>query len=137
MKPDSMQRERMAHILIEAYGLDSTSIKVHSDGTGALKETARSPSASPGAAGTPDFIWLLRMPEQLLHSRAPPATQTTRPASWSVHGVSSRWRRRNGIERLFRRLKGFCRTCSRFDKLDVMFPGSVTFALIVEFLYLR
>jgi len=40
--------------------------------------------------------------------------------------------RRNEIERLFRRLKGFRRLFSRFDKLDVMFVAFITFALIVE-----
>jgi transposase len=42
------------------------------------------------------------------------------------------YRRRNEIERLFRRLKGFRRVFCRFDKLDVMFAGFVLFALIVE-----
>ena len=42
------------------------------------------------------------------------------------------YRRRNEIERLFRRLKGFRRVFSRFDKLDVMFAAFVPFALIVD-----
>ena len=42
------------------------------------------------------------------------------------------YRRRNEIERLFRRLKGFRRIFSRFDKLDVMFMTFIHFALIVE-----
>ena len=42
------------------------------------------------------------------------------------------YRKRNEIERLFRRLKGFRRIFSRFDKLDVLFLGFLTFALIVE-----
>jgi transposase len=42
------------------------------------------------------------------------------------------YRRRNEIERLFRRLKGFRRIFSRFDKLDVMFTGFILFALITE-----
>ena len=42
------------------------------------------------------------------------------------------YRRRNEIERLFRRLKGFRRIFSRFDKLDVMFAGFVLFALIIN-----
>ena len=40
--------------------------------------------------------------------------------------------RRNEIERLFRRLKGFRRIFSRFDKLAVMFTAFIHFALIVE-----
>jgi transposase len=42
------------------------------------------------------------------------------------------YRRRNEIERLFRRLKGFRRIFSRFDKLDVIFLAFLNFALIVE-----
>jgi transposase len=42
------------------------------------------------------------------------------------------YRRQNEIERLFRRLKGFRRIFSRFEKLDVMFVGFIHFALIVE-----
>jgi transposase len=42
------------------------------------------------------------------------------------------YRRRNEIERLFRRLKGFRRLFSRFDKLDVVFLAFLHFALIVE-----
>ncbi len=40
--------------------------------------------------------------------------------------------RRNEIERLFRRIKGFRRIFSRFDKLDVIFIAFITFALIVD-----
>ena len=42
------------------------------------------------------------------------------------------YRRRNQVERLFRRLKGFRRLFSRFDKLDMMFLGFLHFALIAE-----
>ena len=42
------------------------------------------------------------------------------------------YKRRNEIERLFRRLKGFRRIFSRFEKLDVMFVGFILFALIVD-----
>ena len=42
------------------------------------------------------------------------------------------YKRRNEVERLFRRLKGFRRVFSRFDKLDVMFFAFVVFVLIVE-----
>ena len=42
------------------------------------------------------------------------------------------YKRRNEIERLFRRLKGFRRIFSRFDKLDVIFVGFLLFALIVD-----
>jgi transposase len=42
------------------------------------------------------------------------------------------YRRRNEVERLFRRLKGFRRIFSRFDKLDVMFMAFLHFTLIME-----
>ena len=42
------------------------------------------------------------------------------------------YRKRNEIEKLFRRLKGFRRIFSRFEKLDVLFLGFLTFTLIVE-----
>ena len=42
------------------------------------------------------------------------------------------YKKRNEIERLFRRLKGFRRIFSRFEKLDVVFMAFLHFALIVE-----
>jgi transposase len=42
------------------------------------------------------------------------------------------YKKRNEIERLFRRLKGFRRISSRFDKLDVLFLAFLQFALIIE-----
>ena len=40
--------------------------------------------------------------------------------------------KRNEVERLFRRLKGFRRIFSRFDKLDKIFLGFIHFSLAVE-----
>jgi transposase len=55
---------------------------------------------------------------------------STRVDPWTY---SKAWyRRRNEIERLFRRLKGFRRIFSRFDKLDVMFMAFLCFALVIE-----
>jgi transposase len=42
------------------------------------------------------------------------------------------YKKRNEVERLFRRIKGFRRIFSRFEKLDVVFLAFLTFALIVE-----
>jgi len=42
------------------------------------------------------------------------------------------YKRRNEVERPFRRLKGFRRIFSRFEKLDVMFIGFISIALIAE-----
>jgi len=58
---EQLQMSQVVRIKIEAVSLDSTSIKVHPDGTGALKKTARNPSANPAEDGTPRFIWLPRM----------------------------------------------------------------------------
>ena len=38
---DQLQKEQIAGIRLDAFCLDSTNIKVHPDGTGALKKTAR------------------------------------------------------------------------------------------------
>ena len=43
-----------------------------------------------------------------------------------------KYKQRNEVERLFRRLKGFRRIFSRFDKLDVVFAFFIHFALIFE-----
>ena len=42
------------------------------------------------------------------------------------------YKKRNEVERLFRRLKGFRRIFSRFDKLVVVFTFFIRFALIVD-----
>ena len=56
-----LQEEQILAIHIEHVCLDSTTIKVHPDGTGALKKTVRKPWAVPGVAAPPKFIWLPRM----------------------------------------------------------------------------
>jgi transposase len=53
-----------------------------------------------------------------------------RLAPWEYDRVM--YRRRNEAERLFRRLKGFRRVFTRFEKLDVIFLGFIHFALIVD-----
>jgi len=40
------------------------------------------------------------------------------------------YKKRNEVERLFRRLKGFRRIFSRFEKLDAMFTAFIHIALI-------
>ena len=56
-----LQRQQLICIKIEALNLDSTIVKVHPDGTGAIKKRVRKPSASPAADGQPKFIWLPRV----------------------------------------------------------------------------
>ena len=59
---ERLQRERLISIKIETLSLDSTTVKVHPDGTGALKKLVRNPSENPEADGQPKFIWLPRQP---------------------------------------------------------------------------
>jgi transposase len=56
--------------------------------------------------------------------------KSTRISAWQYDRAM--YKRRNEIERLFRRLKGFRRIFSRFEKLDVMFMAFINFALIVD-----
>jgi hypothetical protein len=58
---EEMQHQQLIRIKIEAVSVDSTIVKVHPDGTGALKKTVRKPSASRAADGPQKFIWLPRM----------------------------------------------------------------------------
>jgi len=61
---EKLQLEQIVRIKIEVFSLDSTSVKVHPDGTGALKKTDHRPLENPAADGTPRFIWLPRMLER-------------------------------------------------------------------------
>ena len=55
---------------------------------------------------------------------------STRVDPWQYN--KELYKRRNEVERLFRRLKGFRRIFSRFDKLDALFLGFITVALIFD-----
>ena len=61
---EQLQRQQLVRVRIEAVSLDSTTVKVHPDGTGALKKTDPRPSESLAADGRPRFIWLPRMRER-------------------------------------------------------------------------
>ena len=61
---ERLQKEQIIRIKIEAVKMDSTIVKVHPDGTGALKKTDLKPSENPAADGPPRFIWLPRMRER-------------------------------------------------------------------------
>ena len=61
---ERLQREQIVRLKIEAVKLDSTTVKVHPDGTGALKKTDLRPLENPEADGPPRFIWLPRMLER-------------------------------------------------------------------------
>ena len=57
----ALQEQQLIRIKIEAMSVDSTIVKVHPDGTGALKKGVHRPSANPGEGGPPRFIWLPQM----------------------------------------------------------------------------
>ncbi len=179
---EQLQLEQIVRINIEAFSLDSTSVKVHPDGTGALKNgpqaigksrggwntkihlvaadarTVITFALSPGHAhDAPEGRALLEtlgpMPEglPLLMDRAYEGNETRQlvldlgmipvvpPKSNRLHPWEydrALYKKRNEIERLFRRLKGFRRIFSRFEKLDVVFLAFLCFAFIVEALRL-
>ncbi len=54
----------------------------------------------------------------------------TRVDPWTYDRIL--YKRRNEIERLFRRLKGYRRIFSRFEKLDLMYIAFIHFALIAD-----
>src|ERR1700685_4113070 len=61
---EALQQEQILLVKSESASLDSTSIKVHPDGTGALKKTARRASDDPAEDLRPRFIWLPQMSGQ-------------------------------------------------------------------------
>ncbi|WP_439590746.1 IS5 family transposase [Hydrogenophaga sp.] len=176
---EELQRAQVVRIKIEAVSLDSTSIKVHPDGTGAPKKngpqaigksrggwntkihmvaadarTAVTFCLSPGQAhDAPEGRRLLSRlgptsrPVHLLMDRAYEGNETrqlaldlgfipvvppvkTRIEPWEYD--REMYKRRNEVERLFRRLKGYRRIFSRFEKLDLMFLGFISFVLVAD-----
>jgi transposase len=176
---ENLQRSQIIRLKIEAVSLDSASIKVHPDGTGALKKnggqsvgksrggwnakihlvaaddrTVVAFSLSPGEAhDAPEGRQLLNQIGpvgglvHLLMDRACEGDETRQLArdpgyspvvppkrnrinAWEYDQVLCR--RRNEVERLFRRLKGFRRIFSRIEKLDRMFCAFIHFVLIID-----
>jgi transposase len=74
---ERLQETQIVRVKIETVSLDSTIVKVHPDGTGALKKTAHKLSESPGVAGPPRFIWLPRM----LERPSPSASRLAKPTT--------------------------------------------------------
>lgn len=58
---EALQTHHLVRIKVECLGLDSTSVKVHPDGTGALKKTVHNPLGNHAVGGQQKFIWLPRM----------------------------------------------------------------------------
>ena len=74
-----LQRLGLIRMRVEVMSLDSTVVKVHPDGTGALKKTVPKPSGSRAGDGAPRFIWLPRMTEAQSASRSPGDRRAMRP----------------------------------------------------------
>ena len=154
--------------------MDSTIVKVHPDGTGALKKRppihrplprrvdhqdsygcrecsnrhhvlalARKGPRRSGRTQAAESSWSAA--HSLIMDRAYERNKTrqlalalgyepvvpplrTRVEPWEYD--REMYKRRNEIERLFRRLKGFRRIFSRFEKLDAVFLGFILFALV-------
>jgi transposase len=157
---EQLQREQIVRIKIEAVKMDSTigksrggwTTKIHM--VAANARTAITFALSPGEASDAKAgrallggIGPLPAPLHLIMDKAyednetrqlaldfgfipvvPPKSSRLEP--WQYD--QAMYRKRNEIERLFRRLKGFRRIFSRFEKLDVLFLGFLTFTLIVE-----
>lgn len=62
---EALQRENIIRIRMEAVCLDSTSVKVHPDGTGALKKADRRQSEDQEADSQRRFIWSPHLTERL------------------------------------------------------------------------
>lgn len=60
---EALQEHRLIRIKVECIALDSTSIKVHPDGMGALKKRDSNLSENHAEDGTLKFIWSPRMTE--------------------------------------------------------------------------
>ena len=59
-----LQKAHIIKVSMEVLSMDSTSIKVHPDGTGALKKTENKVLGNHMVDGQPRFIWLPQMIEQ-------------------------------------------------------------------------
>lgn len=67
---EAMQALQIIQIKVEVCSLDSTSVKVHPDGTGALKKTGRSPLGAREEDSQPRFTWLPQMSGRPFASRS-------------------------------------------------------------------
>ncbi|MDP0495098.1 MAG: transposase [Verrucomicrobiota bacterium JB024] len=92
---EALQHEQIIHFTITVGSWDSTSVKVHPDGTGALKNGPQAIGRSRGGLTT------------------------------KIHLDHELYKSRNEVERLFRMLKGFRRIFSRFEKLDLIFTAFI------------
>ena len=59
----AMQENDIINIQVDHVSLDSTAVKVHADGTGALKKTVHNRLVNRARGGPPKFTWLRPTPE--------------------------------------------------------------------------
>lgn len=62
---EELQALEFIRLRVELVSIDSTSIKVHPDGTGALKKGGLKPLAEAGVGSRQRFIWLPRASKRL------------------------------------------------------------------------
>lgn len=60
----ALQDNDIINIQVDHVSLDSTAVKVHPDGTGALNKTVHNRLVNRARGGQPKFTWLRPMPEQ-------------------------------------------------------------------------
>ena len=75
----ALQTEGVIQINVEVVCLDSTSVKVHPDGTGALKKRENKPSEGLGADSPRRFIWLPHLTDRLSVFHSPAGQGTIHP----------------------------------------------------------
>ena len=74
----ALQTEGIIRIDVDVVCLDSTSVKVHPDGTGALKKQENRPSDGQEADSPRRFIWLPHLTDRLSAFHSPEEQNTTR-----------------------------------------------------------
>jgi hypothetical protein len=136
----ALQAEQAALKLVTVVSLDSSSVKVRPGTAGALKKRETGGGEEPGRlkdAGGYAPPWLLTdRAYEGLETRSlafqrgyspvvPPKKNRKHP--WKYD--RELYNRRNRPERMFRRLKRFRRTGTRYDKPDVTFSAFIRFAL--------
>ena len=75
---EALQIENIIRIKVEAVCLDSTSVKVHPKGTGALKKAENKPLDAQEVDSPRRFIWSPQLTDRLSASRCPEEKPTTR-----------------------------------------------------------
>jgi len=110
----ALQKEGIIKVNIEVLCLDSTSVKVHTDGTGVLKKAGNKTRNKAMEQGFTHVV--------------PPKKNGVDP--WEYD--KELYKRRNEIERFFRCLKRFRRIFTRYDKLAIIFCGFIFFTLIID-----